>query len=118
MGSSFVAEKKTSLIFLTSSEIARKDLHQAECLLKSYIRVEYITRKMSLYSCSALAEYDGYDNEFITWIPQVPRQNNEHDCGVFVLQYAEDLLKDIYTITTQITVSRVLNAVAWICTER
>jgi len=28
-----------------------------------------------------------------------------HDCGAFVLQYVDDLTKDIYNITNEITVS-------------
>jgi Ulp1 family protease len=61
--------KQSSLIFLTSAGSKEEEFKEAETVLKQYIKLEYTSRKA--LRNSAIDKYEGYNKEFIAWLPKV-----------------------------------------------
>eukprot|EP00826_Nyctotherus_ovalis_P021764 TRINITY_DN17090_c0_g1_i7.p1 TRINITY_DN17090_c0_g1~~TRINITY_DN17090_c0_g1_i7.p1 ORF type:complete len:267 (+),score=59.06 TRINITY_DN17090_c0_g1_i7:286-1086(+) len=66
--SGYAPQKTSNLIILTSTEISCKT---AGRIIKTYINLEYCSRKMDTETKEILKNYDGYGNHFKTWEPNV-----------------------------------------------
>jgi Ulp1 family protease len=73
-------------------------------IFKKYLIYEY-ARKNNLFKDdeNALVEFISNRHSLINfYIPAVPMQNNHHDCGIYLLTYAELILKDFDVIVQKV----------------
>ncbi|CCI50525.1 unnamed protein product [Albugo candida] len=82
------------ILFLDSLDCHRKETFCA--LLRRYLEMEYNRRRALLTTEKSLERFD--PDQLILLTPPLPMQDNSVDCGVYVLLYANAILKRLLPI--------------------